>query len=196
METRNILNYLGDVIGSLTLPDSTSEEVWEEKLLKYASAPAGDESFYQPSFAVDKDGVDQLIEDEEWAVISGPNVLWDTQSNYDISNDDFIVGVQGIYLFDGQFKITDMENVATIEIAIFKREDPEDDYWFILNKRNVVASSGETQMSGMTSLDFRANEKYTVKIKVTKSHPMLSISAKISGSDDYTAWGYNFIRKL
>lgn len=40
METRNILNYLGDVIGQLELPDGTSEEIWAEKLAVYAVAPA------------------------------------------------------------------------------------------------------------------------------------------------------------
>jgi len=39
MAKRNILNYLGDVIGELELPDGTSEEVWAAKLAVYATAP-------------------------------------------------------------------------------------------------------------------------------------------------------------
>ena len=38
--TRDILNYLGEVIGQLDLPDDTPEEIWEEKLAKYAAPPA------------------------------------------------------------------------------------------------------------------------------------------------------------
>jgi hypothetical protein len=37
--TRDILNYLGEVVGQLELPDGTSEEVWAEKLAPYARSP-------------------------------------------------------------------------------------------------------------------------------------------------------------
>lgn len=40
MAKRNILNYLGEVVGELELPDGTSEEVWQKKLALYAAAPA------------------------------------------------------------------------------------------------------------------------------------------------------------
>lgn len=37
---RNILDYLGNVIGELELPDDTAENVWQEKLARYAQPPA------------------------------------------------------------------------------------------------------------------------------------------------------------
>jgi len=37
--TRDILNHLDEVIGTMTLPDKTSEDVWIEKLAPYAQAP-------------------------------------------------------------------------------------------------------------------------------------------------------------
>lgn len=36
---REILNYLGEKIGELELPDETIDEVWEEELAKYAIPP-------------------------------------------------------------------------------------------------------------------------------------------------------------
>lgn len=36
---RNILNYLGQVVGTMELPDDTSEEIWEAKLAPFAEAP-------------------------------------------------------------------------------------------------------------------------------------------------------------
>ena len=39
MEKRDILNYLGEKIGELELPEGTSEEVWAAKLAVYAVAP-------------------------------------------------------------------------------------------------------------------------------------------------------------
>ena len=39
MATRDILNYLGQKIGELTLPDETEEAVWQFKLAAYAEAP-------------------------------------------------------------------------------------------------------------------------------------------------------------
>jgi hypothetical protein len=37
METRDILNHLGQVIGHMELPDNTPEEIWAEKLAVYSS---------------------------------------------------------------------------------------------------------------------------------------------------------------
>lgn len=37
---KDILNYLGEKIGELELPDSTSEEVWQRKLALYSQPPA------------------------------------------------------------------------------------------------------------------------------------------------------------
>lgn len=39
MAKRNILNHLGEVVGELELPDSTSEEVWQKRLAPYARVP-------------------------------------------------------------------------------------------------------------------------------------------------------------
>jgi hypothetical protein len=39
MTTRDILNYLGEKIGEMTLPDDTTEAVWAEKLAMYAAPP-------------------------------------------------------------------------------------------------------------------------------------------------------------
>lgn len=39
MSKRDILNYLGQKIGELELPEGTSEEVWQQKLAMYAMPP-------------------------------------------------------------------------------------------------------------------------------------------------------------
>lgn len=39
MEIRNILNNLGEVIGQVTLPEGTSEQVWQEKLARISATP-------------------------------------------------------------------------------------------------------------------------------------------------------------
>lgn len=39
MATRDILDYLGNVIGQLELPDGTSEDIWTQKLAPYAKTP-------------------------------------------------------------------------------------------------------------------------------------------------------------
>ena len=40
METRDILNWRGDVVGHMSLPEGTAEEVWAYRLAPYAVAPA------------------------------------------------------------------------------------------------------------------------------------------------------------
>lgn len=39
MGTRNILDYQGNNIGQMTLPDSTSEQEWTDKLAEYSKQP-------------------------------------------------------------------------------------------------------------------------------------------------------------
>jgi hypothetical protein len=39
METRNILDYQGNVIGQLSLPSGTSESIWSAALAPYAMPP-------------------------------------------------------------------------------------------------------------------------------------------------------------
>lgn len=39
METRNVLDWQGNVIGTMSLPIGTAESVWSERLAKFATAP-------------------------------------------------------------------------------------------------------------------------------------------------------------
>jgi len=39
MESRNILNHLGQIVGQMNLPIGTSEEVWQARLAPFAVAP-------------------------------------------------------------------------------------------------------------------------------------------------------------
>jgi len=195
MATRNILNYLNEVIGVLELPDDTPEEVWESKLAKYAVAPAGMETFYFPSLAVDRDGVDQTIAVDDWVTVESERVIWDLNENYDSETDDIVIEMDGIYSFDIQLNILEQENVKDIELAIFKRETEADDYWFILDKQKCEV--GESiHLNGNTSFDFYSGDRYCLKIKANKIVSEDPCSFVINGSDDYTAWGYNFIRKI
>lgn len=152
-----------------------------------------------PSLAVDKgedDGTDQLIEGEGWVEITAHRKLWDANEDYDLENNNFDISRDGVYFFDGQFRIVDMVNCSSVEVAIFKREDPEDDYWFIIDEAPNSSGKEKVHLSGATGFDFRSGESYCLKIKLTKTNVLLACSAKILGSDDYTAWGFNWIREL
>ena len=65
METRNILDYLGNVIGTLSLPDSTSEETWQLILANYAVAPdnSAAESYKMFNIEQRKAFCDKLLSD-------------------------------------------------------------------------------------------------------------------------------------
>lgn len=140
------------------------------------------------SLAVDKNGINQNVSGTTEVTITSDRVLWDLSENYDVSTDDFVIPIDGVYFFDCQFKITNISNVATIELAIYKRGSP-DDYWFIIDKQNV-SSLSEVQLKGGTTFDFYKDERYTVKIILTKVLPLVACSCTISGDDDYTAWGF------
>ena len=64
METRNILNSEGQVIGQLTLPDNTAESVWQEKLAAYAASIVVDTSM-QIKYTIKqrKEFAEQLLEE-------------------------------------------------------------------------------------------------------------------------------------
>lgn len=145
---------------------------------------------FRSSIAVDKDGVDQIVEGTDPVVIESNRILWDFNDDYDSISYDIVVPSDGIYSFDYQFQISSLVNVSSMELALFKRQEITDDYWFILDKRYILTQT-TVQMNGNTLFDFYKDERYTLKIILTKTVPELDCSCTILGSDDYTAWGYN-----
>lgn len=63
MATRDILDYLGNVVGQLELPDDTPEEVWQAKLAPYAVTPeSAQEKFLNYTIKVRKQFCEDLLE--------------------------------------------------------------------------------------------------------------------------------------
>ena len=151
---------------------------------------------YPSGCAIDLDNVDQDLSGDDWNVVLGTRALWDFLVNYDLEAGDFIAPADAIYFFDLQIKVTDLSNVSFVEIAMFQRASPDDDYWFILGGAQTDITQTELQISNGTMFDMRYGERYCIKIRLTKTNPLLDCSAKISGSDDYTAWGYDFRRPI
>lgn len=140
--------------------------------------------------AVDKGNTeDQSISGEEWILFEAKRVLWDFLGEYNLTSSTFPITQSGVYNFDIQTKLTNLTNVGSIELALFKVEDGADDYWFKLDMAYPSVDQTEVSMGGSTQFDFYLGEEYYVAIKLSKRVPELDCSAVISGSDDYTAWG-------
>ena len=157
--------------------------------------------FERPSFAVDKGpdaGLDQLIIDitDAWEKVTATQILWDKSNDYILDKDTFEIKWDGIYFLDAQIRVTNFVNVESLELALFKETEDinNDDYWFILDQKPV--NSDVIQLKGSTSFNFYAGERYRLKIKLKKIILDMPASAVISGNDDYTAWGLNYIRDL
>lgn len=144
---------------------------------------------YRISIAVDKENISQYASGVDPVTINAERILWDLHEDYDIDQNSFIVPIDGVYFFDCQIKLTNISNIACVELAIYKTGSP-DDYWFILDKKDVTSLS-EIQLSGATSFDFYKNDSFKLKLIMTKVLPMNQCSCTIDGSDDYTAWGYS-----
>lgn len=144
---------------------------------------------YRVSIAVDKENISQYVSGVDPVTINAERILWDLHEDYDIDQSSFIVPIDGVYFFDCQIKLTNISNIACVELAIYKTGSP-DDYWFILDKKDVTSLS-EVQLSGATSFDFYKNDSFKLKLIMTKVLPMNQCSCTIDGSDDYTAWGYS-----
>ena len=144
--------------------------------------------------AVDKDGINQSISGTTEVVVTKNRVLWDFNNEYDDNTDDFVVEVDGVYAFDIQLRMINFINCDSVELAIYKRGDP-DDYWFILDKKSVGINNN-IQLGGSTLFDFYKGDRICIKIKLTKVSALLNVYADIDGDDDYTAWGYNFVRSI
>ena len=147
--------------------------------------------FYS-SLAVDKDGEDQDLSGNNWTVVSSSRILWDANDDYLAESNDFKIPFDGVYSSDGQIKIINISNCTKIELALFKRKDGGDDYWFILDEKPIVSGQSDTLLSYSTFFDFYEEEEYCLKIKLYGENA----SATINGEDDYTAWGYSFSRNL
>ena len=144
---------------------------------------------FRSSVAIDKNGINQYISEIDPVVVVGDRLLWDLNEDYDLSTEDLVVPLDGIYSFDIQLKVSNLSNVSSVELAIYKRGEP-DDYWFILEKKDV-GSLSELQLNNTTSFDFYSEERYCLKIILTKILPLISCSCTIEGNDDYSAWGFN-----
>lgn len=144
---------------------------------------------YRVSVAIDKEGIDQYASGTSAVTITADRILWDLHEDYDLENEAFVVPIDGVYFFDIQLRLTNLSNVSTIELALYKSGSP-DDYWFILDKKDV-SSLSDIQLSGATSFDFYKGDSYKVKLIMTKVLPLVECSCTIDGDDDFTAWGYS-----
>lgn len=155
-------------------------------------ADIGKSFLYEEKFscAVDLDNEDEIISGNDWIEIPHKRVIWDTLNLIDAVNNDFIVPYDGVFTCDLKLRIKDMSNVTAVEVALFKRGDP-DDYWFIMSYHDIVGDS-ILDMSGSTPFDMYTGEIFTLKIKLYGT----SAEALIGGNDDYTAFGYTFHHKL
>ena len=142
------------------------------------------------SLAVDKDGVNQNVSTTTPTVVTADRVLWDINEDFNITDSSFVVPHDGVYSFDCQVRVTNISNCSFIELAIYKKLESGDDYWFIIDKRDVGTLT-ELQLSGATLFDFYKDEEYDLRIILTRTLPLVGCSCIISGDDDYTAWGFD-----
>lgn len=149
---------------------------------------------WESSTAIDKDGENQSLSGDGWHEFTASRKIWDLNSDYDIESNNFKAPFNGVFFFDGQFRVSNFANVDYVEIALFKRGEP-DDYWFIID-RKYVDGKPELAMSGSTYFDFYEDEEFCLKIRLNKVLPLVGCSASISGDDDFTAWGYSFGHQL
>lgn len=148
------------------------------------------------SLAIDKDGTNQDLTTDDWELVTADRVLWDINEDYVIADNDFLVPIDAIYKFDCNIRVYDLSNVAEIELAIFKRGDP-DDYWFIIDRQYPsILNLTEVVLGKSIAFDMYKDELFCMKIKMTKVVALTAISATIDGNDDYTAWGYDLSKKL
>jgi hypothetical protein len=147
------------------------------------------------SLALDKDATDQSLTGIDWIEVTHQRIIWDVNGDYDGSVDDFVVPIDGIYKFDCKMRIKNIADCDEIELAIFKRDTP-DDYWFIIDRKYPAAENlSEVILSGAITFDFYQYERYCIKIKMVQTSGG-TVAADIDGDDDFTAWGYDFSKKL
>lgn len=136
------------------------------------------------SVALDMGNTDQEVSGNEFVKIIPNRVIWDFAE--DVHEMDFIAPVDGIYSHDLQVQVKNCVNVDYVEIALFKETEESEDYWFICDKKKP--DNGLVHLNGATQLDMYEGEKFYLKIKLHGENP----SATIEGSDDYTAFGFNY----
>lgn len=91
---RDILDYLGNKIGELELPDDTSEEIWTSKLSVFASAPvvvfpnitARQIRLQLLSIGVSLSQVDASLDSLEEPIKSFAKVEWEYANEFERSN--------------------------------------------------------------------------------------------------------------
>lgn len=150
-----------------------------------------DEADYPFSWAVDMGpGPDFRLPifGTDWVKLAGFHKLWDYGESLNEDGSVFEIKKTGVYSWDAQVRLVELDLVDAVELAIFKVEDPQDDFWFIMSRRDIAPGQTVVQLSGNTQFDFRAGEKYYLAVRLLGVSPR----ANLSGDDDYTAWGANW----
>lgn len=141
-----------------------------------------------PSFAVDKDNVDQAVSGGT-TLVTASRVLWDKTGVYDAANSRFIADRDGVLNLNGTITVTGLDGVDVAAIDVYRN----DELWFTVAEREVTGLP-RCAMSFSCDIDAykSADHYFDVRIRLAPG----TGSGTVSGSDEETAWGLSWVCAL
>jgi hypothetical protein len=142
-----------------------------------------------PTFAVDKNLVDQPVSGGTATKITSERVIWDTFENYDLPNSQMAPKEDGVWNLNGTLTFTDLVGAESVCVDVYRNNE----LWFTVAYKEV---DGAVKLSLPFSCDVDAYASYghTFDLRVTLLPA--EATATVSGSDEETAWGMTYLATL
>lgn len=141
-----------------------------------------------PSFAADKDNVDQTISGGT-TMLTASRVLWDKTGVYDATSSKFTPDRDGVVHINGTVTLRDMVGVNSASLDIYRN----DEIWFTVSQREVNGQSVAALTMSCDVDGYRSSEhNFDIRVRIEPE----TATATISGSDEETAWGGSWVAAL
>ncbi len=146
-------------------------------------------NYHASSFAVDKDGVDQEIVGNSVTKVTSNRVLWDNDEDYDLEDNIFTPGANGVWNVNGTIAVTPSVTCTRIDLHLYRNDEI---YFTVASVSTSITSKCFITFSCDFDAYVTSGHYFDLRIEL---HGLLP-TATISGSDEETAWGASFIVSL
>lgn len=147
-------------------------------------------SDYRSSYAVDKDGADQIVSGTESTVITASRALWDFNGDYALESSEWTAPVDGIWSANGTVTIKEIAGCTRIAVELWRNGA----LWFTVAQKDLQPGEANCALAYACDMDcyYTNAHVFDLRLRLEGTEP----SCVISGSEDDTAWGASLLYLL
>jgi hypothetical protein len=147
---------------------------------------------YRSSVAVDLNYIDQVIDSVEPTLVRAQQKIWDLSNSFNLNFSGFNCPVNGIWGFDGSFRLKDLTNVRSVQLLIYQNYE----LWFIAQETAVIEDHVQISTSCLCDGLVDNSDVFQIYLKMEPIDPLLPVTGTLDGSRETTAWGFDLRREV